>query len=72
MSVTKKKKLDWYWSYEFDKKGISIEYSGVDETGTMLDATPEGKPYQLDRQNEGTYFRNGKKLLFNHSFQIVF
>jgi len=65
MSVTKNKMLDWHWQYSLDQDGVWIEFSGTDDNGVALDATPPGKPYRLDRVDESAYAEFGKKLLFS-------
>lgn len=49
MSTTKKKMLDWQWTFELSDDALWISFAGVDENGDVLDGTPEGSPYRLDR-----------------------
>lgn len=49
MSTTKNKMLDWQWQYELSQDNLQIEFSGTDEKGNILDGTPIGSPYRLDR-----------------------
>lgn len=49
MSVTKNKMLTWSWQFLLDTDGLEIAFSGSDDAGTVLDGSPEGNPYRLDR-----------------------
>ena len=49
MSTTKKKMLNWVWEFELSDRALWISFAGIDEDGAVLDGTPEGSPYRLDR-----------------------
>jgi len=49
MSTTKNKMLNWRWHYELTEDALWVEFSGRDDQGLMLDGSPEGLPYRLDR-----------------------
>lgn len=50
MSTTKNVMLNWVWSYELTEDALWISYEGIDENGEVLDGTPKGSPYRLDRR----------------------
>lgn len=49
MSTTQNKMLNWVWEYKLTSDALWISFSGIDENGVVLDGTPEGRPYRLDR-----------------------
>lgn len=49
MSVTKNKMLTWSWQFHLSDDALEIAFSGSDDTGAVLDGSPAGSPYRLDR-----------------------
>ena len=50
MSVTKNKMMSWRWEFELGEDALRIAFTGTDDDGAVLDCTPVGKPYRLDRR----------------------
>lgn len=40
---------EWRWRYALREDALWVEFSGIDVTGAVLEQTPPGKPYRLDR-----------------------
>lgn len=49
MSTTHKIMLNWVWEYKLTPEALWISFSGIDARGLVLDNTPDGRPYRLDR-----------------------
>lgn len=49
MSVTKNKVLTWSWRFSLSADALEVTFSGSDDNGEVLDGSPAGSPYRLDR-----------------------
>lgn len=43
--------LDWEWDYLLTREALFISFAGKNAAGEILDGTPVGAPYRLDRVN---------------------